>query len=566
MNSVQRASYVTFLALSTLHAQTAANDTEPKLREAAAAELVEEALRESASLRAPGNLLVIKAAAATFLAGRDESRAAALLREMTPTMKSMIDDEESGRVELAYGPRNLRSNIARQMANRNAKLALEFFRGSRPARPDPTGSFGENETEFQLLSSLRGVSTREVQENIMRSVQREGFSYGAANAFWQQATKDPTNSGTAFHALVLQSLKNPELKEESVGARMSLVYWADSSLRSDKKSQIDPADITRLADTVARDLPTGGGTISFSTNQISAFEKYSPQAAQRLRRALAEREKRTPPELRLQVKLYEMAEKDFDGALKAVEQTSGPYQTQLYRQLIGVATQKGDFELAREVISRVPDESQREAMIKDLNLAKAMRATHTGNFVAAKEAILTLPTRDEQFRQLVELSQRAMEKDRSIAFEILSDARALLREPVQSSSDLYERSTLAQAYSNVDARMASEQVSVIIGVLDQQVNAAMVVDGFATPGRAFESGEVVLSTGVYPASAYSAAIRLLKSIASKDAEEGTRLAKQFSRPELRAAALISVAQGIMGDTQIEMLSVGMSGACGGGIF
>jgi hypothetical protein len=106
----------------------------------------------------------------------------------------------------------------------------------------------------------------------------------------------------------------------------------------------------------------------------------------------------------------------------------------------------------------------------------------------------------------------------------------------------------------------------VVTVLDQQLNAAMVIDGFATPGHAFDAGELVLSTGVYPASAYSQAIHLMREIAKTDAQRSIGMARQFARPELRAAALMSVAEGMLGDSEIGLLSFGLGGGSCGGVF
>ncbi len=299
------------LLVATIFAQPPASTTDQaeaektKLeREKKAWALLEVIIAAANALKLPENRAYVQATAADLLWTKDEPRARALFQEAAGTLAQIMNGIESddptyyNRMQV---PTQLRQQMLQMIAQRDAQLALEILRTTRPPNAPDQGRNTYN-PEANLESQL---ATQAAKSDPKRAVQmaeeslEKGYSHGVLDTISQLQAKDPEAAKSLASKLVTK-LKSEDLIKNLQASSIagSVLFLMNNSPNAQiesasKQALFSEQDKKEFIETIVAATLKGFGTSAEGgANQLGhvlqqmmpLVEKYAPTQALALRR------------------------------------------------------------------------------------------------------------------------------------------------------------------------------------------------------------------------------------------------------------------------------------------
>jgi hypothetical protein len=183
-------------------------------------------------------------------------------------------------------------------------------------------------------------------------------------------------------------------------------------------------------------------------------------------------------------------------------------------------------------------------MRKNIDMQMQWRDVAQGNFAEARASASRLKNPEERVAILMQIATAAAAKgDARAARQALEDVRAVADAQSPGQQQFSARLQLATAYAQFEPSESFEIVESEIARLNELLDAAEAIEGFGQ--ESFKDGELRPQYGYVWGQMLSLCTSTLSALAPADFERASAAAKGFRRPDIRAAAELQLAQGVL---------------------
>ena len=540
--------------------------------------LLDETLEGAQVLKLAENRAALRVQAGDLLWARDEKRARALFRDAAADLAAVKTGDPGRGDRGSWMLMHLRSQMLYTVAARDAQLALELLRESRPAAAGEAeaGAPGGPDSELRMEQSLMALAADSDPKAALRLAEEslgKGVTYGVFSPLERLRQKDP-ESATRLAGKVVEKLRAEGLgrgHESSMVAatllRMVLMPGSPEQFhfgpgapapRAPEKPKplvMEEADVRELAELVSaaalRDSVGGGsfGILMQLRPLLPELEKRVPARAAQLRRRLAEFEKTLDPRAKAWSQFDSVVSKPPDVILEEAAKAPAELRGHLYSAAAARLLQAGETERARQVVDEHLRGQEREQMLAHMEKAELARAVEKGGAEEARAVVSRIKSKERRASALAELAVAfAAQGDRKSAAQLLEEARGLVDRQPDNEREVEALLDLARGYALVEPARTFEIVDPLIDQANDMMAAAALLEKFGAGAGVFRKGEMVLAMGVGDVSGTHARyVRALSELARVDFDRTRAAADRFNRDEARLMARLIVARSVLSD-------------------
>jgi hypothetical protein len=543
--------------------------------------LLDETVVKAQALKLAENRIRFQTAAACLLWPRDESRARAIIGESMSALATLIagaDKADPHFADRAQAYTILRYELVRMIAARDAKLALNFLRGTRQERPalrlPASASPPDQELALELTLAAdfaRGDSkeaARIAEESLSNGVaaellnvlgrlstaDREAATALATDIVKRLQTEDLTSGGDATVVAVglLSVTRASHGPEQAAPDRAGsdqqggqAVIMVDEQTRRDLISAVAaaaalmPAGRMANAHLLFNSLPAVMPELEkYATGQLAAVRAKSEE----FRRSL-------DPSTRAWQKYEGLRQQgSTDALLDAAAKAPPEVGDELYSDAAFKALDGDDPERARQIINSISDPQRRALKSKQLEQQLLERSMLRGKLEDAAQRIPPDTTVEERFSTLLYLSTLAAQrKETALARRFISEAAGLVAGRVRSGFQFTARLQIAHALSSAEPKQSFAILDELADQLNELLAAAEAVDGFGPD--CFSEGELKPFAGNMWGGLVAQFGEELAAVAPRDSEHAAAIARKFQRDEVSVSVSLRVAERVLADAE-----------------
>lgn len=561
-------------------------------RDKKALALVDEIIRESASLRLPENRVRIGIALADSIWPRDEKRARLLFKQAATSLEEMTAATEDSRDRdyLAQLAQQLRQEILQVASNHDAGLALAFLRATRPAIPREQPYWQPNfESQLEMRLAIQ-VAARDPKTALMvgEDSLKLGLGQDATNLLYNLNSQDKSAAETFFNDIMKQ-LRSGEASRSQAAPYIALTLlrnWIETNRAAPEQSLDRPASGLSLANLnadTARELSgmiidevlnsgssdarnglnpriiDGGAYFGSYPGQLLGIiqqlkpilpdvEKLSPGQFSALTRKIAEFDRNNEAQQGPWAKYQQLSQTGTaEELMQAAKTAPHGISESLLQQAAWRAIGQDNSEVAHQVMEKLSDPRQRAEMELNLVRRSFQRAQSEKKIAEARSLLSRLPI-EERAALLAQMATFvATDGNKPMALELLGDAEALLGDRAMSYEQLRARLQLATAYEQLNFGRSAELIERTISQLNELAVAALVLNGFDVQ-QYFRNSELVINGGNSLNEMAQESAQRLGSLSRFDFDRAKLVAEEFQRPEIRIMALLQIAQAVLART------------------
>lgn len=542
--------------------------------------LLDDVVVKAQTLRLAENRIRFQIAAACLLWPRDENRARTIIGENMSTLASLIagvDKTDPHFAERAQAYTTLRYELVRMIASRDAKLALNFLRGTRQERPAarrlPASSDQELALELTLAAEVAPSDAKEAAR-----IAEESLSNGLAAELLNvlgKLSKADREAATTLATDIIKRLQTEDLTSEgdatvvAVGllslTRVSQGAVQDAPDRADTDAQQGARAVITIDEQTRRDLisavaagaaqlPAGRmANAHLLFNSLPAImpemEKYASGQLAAVRAKSEEFRRSLDPSTRAWQKYEGLRQQgSADALLEAAAKAPPEVGDELYADAAFKVLDGDDPERARQIINSISDPQRRAQKSKMLEQQLLERSLLRGKLEDAGQRIPPDATVEERFSTLLYLSTLAAQrKDAALARRFISEAAGLVAGRVHSGFQFTARLQIALALSAIEPKQSFAILDELADQLNDLLAAAETVDGFGPD--CFSEGELKPFAGNMWGELVGQFGEVLSSVAPKDSERAVSIARKFQRDEVSVSVSLRVAERVLADAE-----------------
>lgn len=566
-------------------AQTAEAGADDKAEERAYA-LLDDALVRTQNLKLPENRIRFQTAAACLLWPRDESRARAIILENMNALASVIagaDKADPRFADRAQAYTTLRYGLVHMIASRDAKLALNFLRGTRQERPAvrrPPAPDQELALELTLAAEVAPGDAKEATR-----IAEESLSNGVAAELLNVLGKLSTSDREAATGLATDIIKRLQTEDLTSGSGASVVAVGLLSMtRASRGPARDAADRAEsgapgghaaitVDEQTRRDLISAVAAAAALTpagrmanahllfNSLPAVmpevEKYATGQLAAVRAKSEEFRRSLDPSTRAWQKYDGLRQQGSpDALLEAAAKAPPEVGDELYADAAFKVLDGDDPERARQIINSISDPQRRALKSRMLEQQLLERSLLRGKLEDAEQRIPPDATTEERFSTLLYLSTlAAQKKETALARRFISEAAALVAGRVRSSFQFTARLRLALSAS--EPKQSFAILEDLSDQLNELLDAAETVDGFGPD--CFSEGELKPFAGNMWGELVGQFGDALAALAPRDSERAISIARKLQRNEVSVSASLRVAERVLADAEAKRRDAASAG-------
>lgn len=537
--------------------------------------LLNEVASAAWSLKLPENRLFVMTSTADLFWTFDEKRARNLywevlnaLPQLTTSVRStgerMSKAEREKAVQAFLLVFRLRQKLLRQVARRDAQLALEMLRASRQIAPRSLGSEFPLPDDRQLEQEIASeVASRDPAHalQVARESLAKDLSFEVLNLLYQlnekdreiasefaseiiakldttNVTKDFRASGIAINLLQISRVSNSRLTSESAGTSKHL------KLNDDQKR-----DLVEVLLDAALSVTANSNLLFEITDVMPEIQEFYPERRANLERRLSTFNETLNKQQRDQNTFNMLVRRGNPEELVRVAATANDAdRSHLYTQAAISAVFRGGTDSFRDMISKeVNSEDEQRKILELLDAEEMALAVYRKQIDKLKELLPKIRRKEERARAMAELAILLKEKgEDAAASEMLDEAATLIKADLKSEAQSNALLTLLCAYAIVDPPKAFALAERTIDQANSQISLLLLVDKVVKSGGVKKS-EIILEDGrIMPLDSmvfqYGKGVAAL---AKADFNRTRALAERFERNELRVLARLLIARGII---------------------
>lgn len=531
-----------------------------KLRQETA--LLEQILADGKNLRLPENRAFIYAKIGNALWQTNEKRARALFQNSIADLIAAQNEAEAekGKKEylnnLIYG-QSPRWDILHTIAARDAEFALDAMVKTRPVKIAQAISnlTGDNQSPSRQYarSEIQGeqrIIALAVEQNPQRAVKllreslKKDVSYDTLNLLKKIHQKDAETANQLAEE-VGQKLLDTKFNEDNQDNGFIQYFLGDFGREK-------PADTTtiKVSDQLLRALAEkisklalrpNGNSFYIGTDALIVIERYFPASVAQIKQKQTKSENQNGQ--------YQGYNKLMQGdaspeeLLSQVEKYPRSYRNEIYRRAAEKTANSGNIAEAQKIITTNLSEEESESYLSQLNYSLATQAISQGKFNEANQFINQMSDENTRLNTLIYLAtsiyQRNPQENQKWAATVLDQARSLISDAPEKTSEINSLINIAAAYALIEPAQAFRLVESLASPLNEFSEASAVVAKFSDYGGNFRQGEYQISAGNNPLGVYSLT-SVLQTLKGKDFDRVIRFTNGFSRLDVRLSLMIQL--------------------------
>lgn len=548
--------------------------------------LLREAVANAQGLKLVENRVRPQTAAASLLWARDEQAARALFKSAAEAIVSYgatFDPEDPQFYNAGQSATHMRGELIHAVAQYDPKLALEYLRATRQPYADALRASGHvpDAQEQQLEMSLAArVASKDPAQALRMAEQSlsKGLTMSLVSVLHELRSKDPA-AASKLASEIVRRLRVQDLLDshEASGLAFQLLALApaEAPTQSSQAAPVvvvdGPAELISVRTTAAGAAPLMdrqtraelvekivAAAMSSAPNQqgvynlynavralVQEFEKTNPARAEALRQRADALERGFNPQADAWRPYKQIVETGaVDAMLEAAPKAPLEVREQLYMAAAWKAFNEGDPARARQIAESISNPHQRVQTQKNIDMQLQWRDASQGNYAEARASASRLKNPDERVAALMQIASSAASKgDVQAARQSLEEARAVADAQSPGHQQFRALLQIAAAYAPLEPSESFEIVESEIARLNELLDAAAAIEGFGQ--ESFKDGELRPQFGYVWGEMVSLCTSALSALAPADFERASAAAKSFRRPDIRAAAEMQLAQGIL---------------------
>ncbi len=520
--------------------------------------LLDETVSAARGLKLAENRARVLATAAGLLWPRDEKAARALFKEATDVVTALVvsapEDRQSS--DSAQVVMQLRQELIEIAARRDAQLALDFLRATRPPSQDLNQAGGSKHSDQELMLEMNLATQIAAQEpkRALRMAEEslsKGFTQGLLGVLHLLSAKDP-EAATHLAGLIIKKLSAEDLLDNyeatNVAAQLLNIARPTAPSTSDSLEELKLAPRggikiderlrrqlieTLVAAAVSDRASRTGYTLHNVLQQVMPeVEKYAPSRLAALRRKSADFERQLDPHSRMLKEYRTVLEQGpLESLVEAASKAPAEVRDQLYMQAYWRAVGEGEGDRARQLIEKISNPQQRAQMLLELDRQLPWRAFERGNYEEARQLVARLPV-EERAPLLLQIAGSLLSKgDKQGARQLLEESAAIFGPRAMNQQQFNSRLESARLYASFDRVRAFELIEASAGQLDELIAAAAVLDGFYQ--EFFREGELKQQGGYIWNDLIGRCAAAMAQLAPADFTRASSVAERFQRTDVR---------------------------------
>jgi len=531
-----------------------AQDTDEAVKEKLRREtvLLEEILDHTKNLRLPENRAFIYAKVGNALWQTDEKRARELFQSaISDLIAAQTEAEtEKGNKEylnnLIYG-QSPRWEILFAIANRDAEFALDALSKTRPAKiAHALSNFtGDNQLQSQQyakgeiqneqrLIALAAEQSPQRAVKLLRDSLKKDVNYETLNLLRKIFQKDAETANQLAESVV-QKLLDSKLNVDNQDSSLIQYYLGEFG-----QEKISETATLKVSDRLLKDLaekfikfalrPNGNSFYS-NPSAMKVVERFFPESIAQIKKKQAQYENQNNNGQYQGYNKLMQSEASPEELLSQADKYPRSYRNEIYRKAAEKTATGGNFAEAQKIITTNLSEEESERYLSQLNANLASQAISQGKFNEANQIINRISEESVRLNTLIYLATSIYQKDpkenQKWAASVLDQARALISETPEKTSEINSLVSVAAGYAAIEPAQAFRLIESLISPLNEFYEASAVVAKFNNH-ESFRQGEYQISTGNNSLGVYNL-ISVLQTLKSKDFERTIRFTNGFSR-------------------------------------
>lgn len=523
------------------------------------------------------NRIFITTGAADLLWTFDEKRARNLYWEalnsitsttpLVPGNNESLSKGERERLSRAYSSSFLkRQKLLRQIASRDAQLALDMLRATRQVPPSQLGSewifTNDRELEQEIASEIAARDPAQALQ-LARQGLAKGFTFELLNLLYRLNQKDSekasqfagdiigklqtVNVATDIRASVIAVHLLENSRERQVTRSVDLLYAGNIrtlSLSDDQKRKL----VEMLTD-AALSTSANSNLLYEISELMPEIQQFFPERRAALERRVAAFNETLPRGRRNQNIYNTLIRRGIpEEIIRSAATADEANRMMLYRQAAIIAVGRGKTDSFRDFLSNEVSDSGRRREILDL-----LDAEEIDTAVARKQLdnlrnlLPKIVGKEERARALAEVALLLKEKGEDAeAASLLDEAASLIKTDLKDERKTNALLTLLVAYAVVEPAKAFALAEQTVDRANDQISLLMLLDRVVKSGAVKNSEINLEQAGIMPLDVLVFRYgKGLVALAKADFNRTKALADRFERNELRLMAQLLLLKGLL---------------------
>lgn len=526
-------------------------------------------------LKLPENRLFIISNAADLLWTFDEKRARTLYWEALNTLNAInpparttgetpSNTDREKMLQAYFSTFALRQRLLRQIARRDAQLALDMLRATRQVPPrqlGPNFPFPDDRHLEQEIATAVVAHDPAQALQLARQSLAKGLTLELLNLTQQLNEKD-SEKASQFAGDIIGKLETTNVAADFSASTIALSL-IEASRVPDKAAELRPAGmpkILKLNDEQKRDLvellTNAALSATANSNLLNEISYVMPEIQQFFpeRRAALDRKLATFNET---LTKRQRDQNTYNTLIRAGmpeeivrNATAASVQERpfLYEQAAIIAVARGRTDSFRELVNKeIPDDGERKKVLDFVDAEEISTAAARKQLDELRKLLPKIRSREERARAMAELALMLKEKgDDTEAATLLDEAATLVKIDFNDDQRTNALLALLCAYAIVDPPKAFALAERTVDHANSQISFLLLLDRVVKSGAVKKSEIVLEQPGILPLDLlvfkYGKGVAAL---AKADFNHTKALADRFERNELRLMAQLMIVKGIL---------------------
>jgi len=526
-------------------------------------------------LKLPENRLFIISNAADLFWNFDEKRARTLYWEalnalnlITPaaraTGESPSKAEKEKMLQAYFSTFALRQRLLRQVARRDAQLALDMLRATRQVPPRqlaPQFHFPDDrQLEQEIATEVAARDPTQALQLARQSLAR-GLTLELLNLLQQLNDKD-ADKASQFAGDIIGKLETTSVAADFSASTIALSLLAASrvpdrgaELRSVllpnplKLNDEQRRDLVELLTNAALSVSANSNLLNEISSVMPEIQQYFPERRAALERKLATFNQTLSKQQRDQ-NTYNTLIRDGmpEDLVRSAATANDAERRMLYEQAAIIAVARGRTDSFREVVNKeISDAGERRNLLDYLDAEEISAAAGRKQLDQLRKLLPKIRSKEERARAMAELAVMLKENgEDNEAVSLLDEAAALVKIDLNDEKRTNALLAMLGAYAIVDPPKAFALAERTVDQANSQISFLMLVDRVIKSGAIKKSEIVLEQPGIMPLDflvfKYGKGVAAL---AKADFNRTRALADRFDRNELRVMAQLMIVKGIL---------------------
>jgi len=526
-------------------------------------------------LKLPENRLFIISNAADLFWNFDEKRARTLYWEALnalnlitqaarATGESPSKAEKEKMLQAYFSTFALRQRLLRQVAKRDAQLALDMLRATRQVPPRqlaPQFHFPDDrQLEQEIATEVAARDPTQALQLARQSLAR-GLTLELLNLLQQLNDKDP-DKASQFAGDIIGKLETTTVAADFSASTIALSLLAASRVpdrAAELRSVLLPnplklndeqrRDLVELLTNAALSVSANSNLLNEISSVMPEIQQYFPERRAALERKLASFNQTLSKQQRDQ-NTYNTLIRDGmpEDLVRSAAAANDAERRMLYEQAAIIAVARGRTDSFREVVNKeISDAGERRNLLDYLDAEEISAAAGRKQLDQLRKLLPKIRSKEERARAMAELAVMLKENgEDNEAVSLLDEAAALVKIDLNDEKRTNALLAMLGAYAIVDPPKAFALAERTVDQANSQISFLMLVDRVIKSGAIKKSEIVLEQPGIMPLDflvfKYGKGVAAL---AKADFNRTRALADRFDRNELRVMAQLMIVKGIL---------------------